>query len=87
MLDRFPTTLQSECYLEKDRPLLVGVSGGPDSLCLLDVLRRLDYRLVVAHLDHALRPESAEEALAVKQHCRITGSSLRNKAARRKCIC
>jgi tRNA(Ile)-lysidine synthase len=75
MLDRFPTTLQSECYLEKDRPLLVGVSGGPDSLCLLDVLRRLDYRLVVAHLDHALRPESAEEALAVKQIAESRGAA------------
>jgi tRNA(Ile)-lysidine synthase len=75
MLDRFPTTLQSECYLEKDRPLLVGVSGGPDSLCLLDVLRRLDYRLVVAHLDHALRPESAEEALTVKRLAESQGAA------------
>ena len=75
MLDRFPTTLQSECHLEQDRLVLVGVSGGPDSLCLLDVLRRLDYRLVVAHLDHGLRPESADEALAVQRLAESLGAA------------
>ena len=75
MLDRFPTTLQSECHLEQDLLLLVGVSGGPDSLCLLDVLRRLDYRLVVAHLDHGLRPESADEALAVQRLAESLGAA------------
>jgi tRNA(Ile)-lysidine synthase len=48
--------------LEKDQPLIVGVSGGADSLCLLDCLHRLGYSLVLAHLDHQLRPESPEEA-------------------------
>ena len=46
--------------------LVVGVSGGPDSLCLLDCLHRLKYRPIVAHFDHAMRPESADEALQVK---------------------
>ena len=41
--------------------MLLGVSGGPDSLCLLDIMRQLRYRLVVAHFDHGLRPESASE--------------------------
>lgn len=47
--------------------LVVGVSGGPDSLALLHVLRRhipAD-RLVIAHLDHGLRPSSAVEARLV----------------------
>ncbi|MEE3258972.1 MAG: tRNA lysidine(34) synthetase TilS [Candidatus Latescibacterota bacterium] len=45
-----------------DDYLLVAVSGGIDSMVLLDVLDRLrvelGYPLQVAHLDHALRPES-----------------------------
>lgn len=49
--------------------LLVAVSGGPDSLCLLHLLHRLapqqGLALHVAHLDHALRPESADDAAAV----------------------
>ena len=46
--------------------LVVAVSGGPDSLCLLHLLARLapEQALVlhVAHLDHGLRPDSAEDA-------------------------
>ncbi len=43
--------------------LVVGVSGGPDSLCLLHLLKRLmparNTRLHVAHLDHGIRGEEA----------------------------
>ncbi len=41
-------------------PLLVGVSGGPDSLCLIHLLSRLQGRLPcrlhVVHVQHGLRP-------------------------------
>ncbi len=38
---------------------VLAVSGGVDSMALLDVLRRRDdLRLVVAHLDHGIRPDS-----------------------------
>ena len=43
--------------------VLVGVSGGPDSVALFDILlrlsKRLDIRLTAAHLDHCLRGEDA----------------------------
>lgn len=46
-------------------PLLVGVSGGPDSVCLLHLLWRLAPRLGlslrVAHLNHGLRGQEADE--------------------------
>ncbi len=48
--------------------LVVAVSGGPDSMTLLYGLLRIGRasgsgpQLVVAHLDHALRPESADDA-------------------------
>lgn len=47
--------------------LVVAVSGGPDSLALLHVLGQLltPAQLIVAHLDHGLRPESAEDARRV----------------------
>ena len=53
--------------LEGDKPLLVAVSGGPDSLALLTLLSGLraqnHLRLHIAHLDHGLRgPESEEDA-------------------------
>jgi tRNA(Ile)-lysidine synthetase-like protein len=44
--------------------VVVGVSGGPDSLCLLDLLRRLapDFSLSlhVAHLNHKMRGQDAD---------------------------
>jgi tRNA(Ile)-lysidine synthase len=49
---------------------LVAVSGGPDSVCLvesLDRLRRtLKIRLAVVHVDHGLRPGSAADARYVR---------------------
>ncbi len=57
--------MQAKCLLDRQSLLLLGVSGGPDSLCLLDALHRLNYRLAVAHFDHCLRPESADEARSV----------------------
>ena len=46
------------------KPLLVAVSGGPDSVCLLHLLgqlrNELRLNLHVAHLDHQLRGEESE---------------------------
>src|SRR5258707_15280139 len=46
--------------------LVLGVSGGPDSLCLLDVFESLASRyglaLCVAHFNHGLRPEAEADA-------------------------
>jgi tRNA(Ile)-lysidine synthase len=66
-LDRLRAIAQQECRLSLDRPLLAGVSGGPDSLCLLDSLARLGFSLVVAHFDHRLRPESSQDAQAARR--------------------
>ena len=48
--------------------MLVGVSGGPDSLCLLHILNELKdelgIELIAAHLNHMLRGEEAEEDAA-----------------------
>ena len=55
----------TECGLDPGRPVVVGVSGGPDSLCLLDILQRLGFTLVVAHFDHQLRSDSGLDAARV----------------------
>ena len=49
--------------LEADKTYVVAVSGGVDSVVLLDMLVKARRgRLVVAHFDHGMRSESAEEA-------------------------
>lgn len=45
--------------------IVVGVSGGPDSVCLLDVLSRLkqkyDLEIVIAHVNYGLRGQDSEK--------------------------
>jgi tRNA(Ile)-lysidine synthase len=72
--------LKKECFLPDEGKLLVGVSGGPDSVCLLDILSQLPYEVIVGHLNHNLRPSSTEEMdfvekLAAKYGCKFVGKS------------
>lgn len=69
MLDRITVVLSSLCLLDPDLPIVVGVSGGPDSLCLLHLLHRTRQPVVVAHLNHKLRPDAGEDAQLVQQIC------------------
>ena len=66
MLAQLRQVLLNECKLTPDRPVLAGVSGGADSLCLFHILWKLGYPVVVAHLDHTLRAESAADAQRVQ---------------------
>lgn len=49
--------------------VVVAVSGGPDSMVLFDLLikSRLDLKIIVAHINHGVRKESASEAEFVKK--------------------
>lgn len=67
MLEKLSRILQDECQILVDHPVVVGVSGGPDSLCLLDVLYRSGYPVVVAHFNHKLRSSADDEAQVVRQ--------------------
>ena len=57
--------------------IVVAVSGGLDSMVLLDLLRRVetpgDLHLHVAHLDHGLRPESDADARFVAARAKRLG--------------
>lgn len=66
VLARVRTTISTYDLLVPGSTVVVAVSGGPDSLCLLHTLLRLrpelGLSLHVAHLNHGLRPEAAAEA-------------------------
>ncbi|MGV8025089.1 MAG: tRNA lysidine(34) synthetase TilS [Anaerolineaceae bacterium] len=47
--------------------LLIGVSGGPDSLVLAHILYSMGWKIAIAHFDHQLRPQSASDCEFVKQ--------------------
>ena len=54
-------------YAPLKEPALIGVSGGRDSVALLHLLVSRGHRLIVCHLDHALRAESREDARFVEK--------------------
>lgn len=70
-------TLREECRLERGARVLAAVSGGPDSLAMLDVLARLAPKLgfeLVAHgVDHGLRVEAAAELDLAESHAALLG--------------
>jgi len=71
-------TIQEQGLFRPGEAVVVAVSGGPDSLCLLHVLRQLQdelgIALHVAHLDHGLRgAESAADAAFVAEMARAWG--------------
>ncbi|HOG78525.1 MAG TPA: tRNA lysidine(34) synthetase TilS [Anaerolineaceae bacterium] len=66
-LARYEKICRENCRLQPDQVILVGLSGGADSLCLADLLDRLGYPLAVAYFNHGLRPEAAHEAETIAQ--------------------
>jgi tRNA(Ile)-lysidine synthase len=72
--------IRSEGLLAAGERCVVAVSGGPDSMALLSVLAQLapllEVSLVVAHVDHGLRPmEAAAEERMVREAARELGLS------------
>ena len=49
------------CHINQAEPVVVGISGGPDSLALAHLLYTGGYRIILAHLDHLIRPDSGKD--------------------------
>lgn len=53
--------------------VVVGVSGGPDSMALLhlmnEIKREMDLFLICAHVNHNVRPESENEKAFLQKYC------------------
>jgi len=62
VLEHVAATISRYNMLTPGARVIVAVSGGPDSVCLLHVLRELGIQVVgVAHVNHKLRGEASEE--------------------------
>lgn len=74
MLRRVSTYIRQKGLLSKEQPVLVAVSGGADSVALLDVLTRAGYRCIVAHCNFHLRgAESDRDEAFVRALCKQMG--------------
>ncbi len=66
MLHHVLKILKNRCFLDFSQPVVLGVSGGGDSLCMLYLLHEARIPLIVAHYNHHMRPEADQEALNVQ---------------------
>ena len=70
MKSRFKAHLESNFPMLHSKRLLVAVSGGVDSMVLLDLLRELSYTIGVAHCNFQLRGEESDlDQQLVKEYC------------------
>lgn len=60
--------------IKKNDKVIVAVSGGPDSMCLLDTLFKIKdeigFNIIVAHVNHGIRIESEDEKVYVENYCK-----------------
>ena len=73
MIDRIYNYMTANNMVEEGSRILVAVSGGADSMCLLEVLRELQPRaglqLKVFHVHHGLRESAAGDLDYVAEYC------------------
>jgi tRNA(Ile)-lysidine synthase len=65
LIKTIQNTIFQNSLLEKNSKIVIGVSGGPDSVCLLDILYNLQKKyfleLIIAHVNYGLRGKDSEE--------------------------
>lgn len=71
-------TIQTYHMIEEEEKIVLGVSGGPDSMCMLKVFMNLCQKgpspvVLVAHINHQLRKEADEEEAYVREFCEKNG--------------
>ena len=73
MKNKVLNTIKKYNLIQENDKIVIGVSGGPDSICLLHILNglkeKLNFEIVVAHINHMIRKEAEEETQYVKNFC------------------
>ncbi len=66
--------IENNFPFEKGQKIVIGCSGGPDSMALFDMLLKLREKyqlfLICAHVNHNLRKESIEEEAYLRKFCK-----------------
>lgn len=78
VIEKVKETIDLHGLIEKNQHIVVGLSGGPDSVCLFDVLLKLSESMNLSihpvHVNHRLRPGEAEkDQQYVESLCRSRG--------------
>ena len=88
MKNKVLKTIKKYNLIENGDKLVLGVSGGPDSIAMLNILNdlriekdiELDFNIVVAHINHMIRDEAIEDENFVKKFCEEKGIEFYSKS-------
>lgn len=74
MIKKVLETIKKYNLIENGDKIVLGVSGGPDSITMLDILKQLReeivFEIVVAHINHMIREEAIEDEKYVQEYCK-----------------
>ena len=81
-------TIKKYNLIQNGDKIVLGVSGGPDSISMLDILNEiridktnnLDFNIVVVHVNHMIREEAGEDLEFVKNFCNKIGVEFYSKS-------
>lgn len=77
MKQKILQTIKKYNLIENGDRIVIGVSGGPDSICLLHILNEikneLNFKIYVAHVNHMIRQEADSETEYVQEFCKKLG--------------
>lgn len=84
--EKFLNTIKENNLIEKGDVVVVGVSGGPDSITLLTCLNKykekLGIKIIVAHINHLIREDSTDDEQYVENYCEKLGLKFYCKRAK-----
>ena len=88
MKEKVLNTIKKYNLIENGDKIVLGVSGGPDSICMLNILNdikndetiNLKYEIIVAHINHLIRKEAKEDENYVKDFCEKIGVQFYSKS-------
>ena len=71
-------TIKKYKLIESGDKIVVGVSGGPDSISLINILHEIkeenilniNFDLIVAHINHKIRKEADSDQKFVENYCK-----------------
>ena len=77
MLNKVKSFIETENLLTESATVVVGLSGGADSVVLVHILKQLNYRCIAAHCNFHLRiEESNRDELFVRKFCNTNNIEL-----------
>lgn len=84
MKEKVLETIKKFNLIENGDIVVAAVSGGPDSIAMLDILIKLQekmkFKIVVAHINHMIREEAISDMEFVKQYCKKYGIDFYSKS-------